>query len=243
MGINPPYVVDSSSISRAWVEDCERLIISSGEARNLFVYIREPITEDGEIRSRYDEFCRQEGLLLPKHVAYTIFPMGFASGRDAVRLYRDYNKPGGLYERIKTSWGTYFRRITYYEVDGEPVNQLGNIIEAINGRARLLKAAYTINIQKPAQECTRPRGGPCLNYLTLQLERGEPNIIGMLAVYRNQDYSGKAYGNFLGLGRLLEFICRETSSRIGPLTCVSSHAYLEQKGPGFVSLIKGILGN
>lgn len=125
--------------------------------------------------------------------------------------------------------GTYFRRMTHYDGGGAPVNQLENIISALTTRENVTKAALTVVIQKPGSETTRPLGGPCLNYLAIQAERNEQTTLGMLAVYRNHDFLQKAYGNYWGLCNLLCFLAKETNTIAGPLTCVSSHAYVEGK--------------
>ena len=77
----------------------------------------------------------------------------------------------------------------YYETgSGEIQNQLENIIHAIKVRSNISTAAYTIIIQKPGGETIRPLGGPCLNYIAVQLEPGNPVKLGLLAVYRNHDF-------------------------------------------------------
>jgi hypothetical protein len=53
--------------------------------------------------------------------------------------------------------------------------------------------------------------------------------LGVLAVYRNHDFLQKAYGNYWALCNLLCFLAKETNTIAGPLTCVSSHAYVEGK--------------
>ena len=84
----------------------------------------------------------------------------------------------------------------------------------------------------------RPRGGPCLNYLALQIEPGEPRTISLLAVYRNHDVVERAYGNFLGLGWLLGFLCGETNSAVGQLTCLSAHAYIDRSIDALRAVLK-----
>jgi len=165
-------------------------------------------------------------------VAYTIFPHGLYQKIGNFReLFKAYNRSNGLYERVqrrKPSWGTYFRRMTHYDKTGGVVNQLGNIIEAIRTRQKVSKAAYTVVIQNPGAETVRPRGGPCLNSFAVQIEPGNPLVLGLLAFYRNHDFLERAYGNYWGLCNLLRFLSEEVGATLGPLTCVSSHAYVSQ---------------
>jgi hypothetical protein len=82
-------------------------------------------------------------------------------------------------------------------------------------------------------------GGPCLHYIFLQLD-SDLRTMNMLAIYRNHDFANKAYGNYVGLGDLLEFLCYETNFNVGKLTCVSSHAFIESKYKrGLCALIGG----
>jgi hypothetical protein len=49
----------------------------------------------------------------------------------------------------------------------------------------------------------------------------------MTAHYRNHYFVERAYGNYLGLGRLLVFIAHEAGLEPGRLLCVSGHAVLD----------------
>lgn len=120
------------------------------------------------------------------------------------------------------------------------MNQLENIINALTMRANVSKAALTIVIQRPGGETTRPLGGPCLNYLAVQAERNTDTTLGLLAVYRNHDFLQKAYGNYWGLCNLLRFLAKETKTIAGPVTCISSHAYVEKHKPALKAFVDAI---
>lgn len=231
--IDEPLSVVRDSFQQAWLEVVKMLALNNWERRNLAVQIKNPQLFDNNLHQKFDDFCRQGEVLGPKHVAYTIFPHRFyVKGKTAAHLFDHYNRENGLYERLhrrKNGWGTYFRRMTRYDGGGAPVNQLENIINALTTRDNVSKAALTIVIQKPGGETTRPLGGPCLNYLAIQAERNAQTTLGMLAVYRNHDFVQKAYGNYWGLCNLLLFLAKETNTVAGPLTCVSSHAYIDHK--------------
>ncbi|MBI5384665.1 MAG: hypothetical protein HZA90_08235 [Verrucomicrobia bacterium] len=232
--IDEPTPVVSDSFQQAWAKVVKLLAQKDWETRNLMVQIKNTQTFDDGLHVRFDGFCRRVEILGPRHVAYTIFPHeAYAKAKTAERLFRAYNRSNGLYERLQrryrnhSSWGTYFRRMTQYDGGGKPVNQLENIIKALNTRANVNKAALTIVIQRPGGETIRPLGGPCLNYLAVQAERDGQTTLGLLAVYRNHDFLQKAYGNYWGLCNLLGFLANETGTVAGPVTCISSHAYVE----------------
>ncbi len=240
--INEPVCVVTHDFQNAWLEVVRQLMSSHWELRNLVVHIKDPSAIGQGFHDKMEAFARAQTILGPKHVAYTIFPHRLYEGRDAVGLFTAYNRRRGLFDRIKTGWGTYFRRMTNYEGPDRPVNQLDNIISAIRDRENLSKAAYTIVIQRPGGETVRPLGGPCLNYLAVQAEpaqSGQPMTLGLLAVYRNHDFLKRAYGNYWGLCNLLRFLAQETGGVSGPLTCVSSHAYVSGKKTALKTLVEG----
>ena len=48
-------------------------------------------------------------------------------------------------------------------------------------------------------------------------------------VYRSHDFINKALGNFVGLTRLLEFVCFHTGRRPGRLVCHSIRAFVDSR--------------
>jgi hypothetical protein len=240
--INEPVRVVSDDFQNAWLEVVRQLMASHWELRNLIVQVKNPSTLDQMFHDKMEAFAKAQKILSPKHVAYTIFPHRLYQNRgDAAGLFTAYNKRRGLFDRIKTRWGTYFRRMTNFEGANGTANQLDNIITAILGRHNLSKAAYSIVIQTPGRETMRRLGGPCLNYIAVQAEpgqSGQPLTLGLLAVYRNHDFLKRAYGNYWGLCNLLRFLARKIDGTPGPLTCVSSHAYVANKKMALKHLVE-----
>lgn len=242
--INEPLAIVHDCFQQVWLDVVRRLIASQWELRNLVVQIRDPDAYDDKFNDRIAEFAQNTSLLAPRHVAYTIFPEGlYRDGANATQVFASYNRPNGLYDRLhkrKKDWGTYFRRMTHYEgKKGTVVNQLENIINAFRDRKSISKAAYTLVIQYPGGETVRPLGGPCLNYLAVQAEP-DPFSIGLMAVYRNHDFLERAYGNYWGLCNLVSFIAKEVGATPGPLTCVSSHAYVDGNKTALRTFVEGI---
>lgn len=243
--INAPLTIVCDSFQEAWLKAVRALIASQWELRNLVVQIRNPILLDQRFNDQVHEFARTQGLLGPRHVAYTVFPQGlYRNRKGAASVFTSYNRENGMYDRLhrrKKDWGTYFRRMTHYDGrKGTVVNQLGNIIEAIRVRQSVSKAAYAITIQHPGGETIRPLGGPCLNYLAVQAEPGQPLTLGLMAVYRNQDFLERAYGNYWGLCNLIDFLAHGVGGESGPLTCVSSHAYVSGSKTALRAFLEGI---
>lgn len=227
--------VEEDNVSVAWLKAVEHLASCGGECSNLMVSIGNPIRTEQTIHNAYEQLLTNHNLLTLKQVEYTIFPRSLylKVNRDPDRLFEMYNRPGGAYERLKRrygkkfGWGSYFKRMTCYPMSNENggitnINQLAELIQMLNQRARTYKAAYTILIQIPGIDSRRIMGGPCLNYIALQLESSL--VLNALAVYRNHDFIQRAYGNYLGLGCLMEFLCDQTGYSMGRLNCLSSHA-------------------
>jgi hypothetical protein len=242
--VDQPRVVTQLSFQQAWREAVEILATEGWEVDNLVVQIADPKSLDSEFHDKMSAFCASHSLLSPKEVAYTIFPhRQYRIKGSAAEVFRAYNREGGLYERIRNRrqirWGNYFRRMTHYQTSGGLVNQLQNIITAINERQRIWKAAYTILIQEPGSETIQPRGGPCLNYMAIQHRPTASNpVLGLLCVYRHHDFVERAYGNYWGLCNLTSFLAEETHSAPGPMTCVSSHAYVGRLKTSMRSLLE-----
>lgn len=241
--IDQPTTIVSDGFQSAWAEAVKALHAVGWDMRNLVVHVRCPGKFDGDVHTAIDDFALKNGLLLPRHVAYTIFPHGLYDRLgNASALFSAYNRRNGMFERLhrrKPSWGTYFRRMTSYCVDSmAPVNQLERILASLRNRRGLHKAAYTIVIQYPGGETVRPRGGPCLNYLAVQAAPTTPPTIGLLAVYRNHCFLERAYGNYWGLCNLASFLAREAGASVGPVTCISSRAFVESKKAALLALME-----
>jgi len=224
-----PKDVSDCCFQGAWAKVIKYLANERWQASNLVVRIEDVTAFDASANERATLLAKSLGVLTPKHVAYTIFPHGeLREGRPGTDIYRRYNRPGGFFERKRTSWGTYFRRMTHYErPDGEVVNQLEKVTKAVREWTHTHQAAYNIIIPYPGKDTARPRGGPCLNYIAPQVGQGDPRTLGLLCVYRNHDFLERAYGNYWGLCNLTQFLAREAGVSPGSLTCISSHAYVD----------------
>ncbi|MFI7019931.1 hypothetical protein [Streptomyces sp. NPDC050164] len=68
-------------------------------------------------------------------------------------------------------------------------------------------------------------GFPCLSHISLQLDRDRR--VHAAALYRSHFMFERAYGNYLGLGRLLAYIAQQAELACGSLTVVAGHARLD----------------
>lgn len=212
---------------------------------NLIVEIENPISENVAIKKEIDAVLI--GAKKPQQkietVANTIFPKVLCS-YDAPReeFYRRFHAIYPNLRKIrKNMGGTYFGRLVSwkYEDRHHSFNQVENtiykLIEA-KSKPRPIKVRYEMSIYDPSLDKASYIGFPCMSFISLKI-RG--NFLDMTVLYRNQFFGSKAYGNYLGLGRLLEFISRSSGYEVGKLTCIATHANLE----GYKRAFRRIIDN
>lgn len=172
-------------------------------------------------------------------------------------LYEQYEQAYTVIKRYPPNRrGTYFHRIIAWpgikrnneQLEQAKINQLERVIERLKqglAQKRVYSSVYevalsdveaeqTVNI--PEFSCTEeiriqsPRldtvfaGFPCLSHISLTWNREKLHLS---AMYRNQHFIHKAYGNYVGLSRLLCFICQEVGCEPGELVCIATHADAE----------------
>lgn len=140
--------------------------------------------------------------------------------------------------------GTYFgRMISWPGKTGGGRNQLADRITTLrrahdlNQRKRNLEDIVIggegegliddslAGVQVYATSDRRSRGFPCLVHIDLTVFDGR---LSMAAVYRHQYLVTKAYGNLLGLSRLLSFLAQQSGYAVGELVVHATMADTEQ---------------
>jgi len=230
-------LVSGSNCSDAWLLAADYILHCGGDCLNLVVEIEDPTSENSEARKLLDTFLETEGRKPIEEVANTIFPnsLYFPSiGRK--HLYRNYEMAWPLI-KLFNRWGTYFYRMIHWGEDEKPLNQLEDTIrklrETMTGKPKY-RSIYEVSIYQPCNDRWIRRGSPCLSHLSFKLDKEKLHLT---AIYRNHFYIERAYGNFVGLGRLMEFIARESNISVGRLTCISTHAELDGSKKAVESLI------
>ena len=246
-------LIPSDNISRAWLQSMRYLEKHGGETTNLFVCIETPAYECLAVRERLDKFLLRApyGLSVEK-TASTIFPSEFylpdrlgAGAQD--HLYSTHIKVRKFEERFNRR-GSYFDRMVRWPGQGRTVNQLQEKISHYrNEVARNVGTAncFEIGVSDPDEDAEYVEGEdiriykpgvdnsimsfPCLSHVSISLCKHK---LHMTAVYRNQYFIQKAYGNYLGLLRLLNFLATEIGVEMGELVCVATHANDEVHSKG-----------
>lgn len=202
-------------------------------------------------------------------VANTIFPQSLyldhlgSKAREHLYAMHAQRRPIVL-RHPASKWGTYFDRLVAWPDPRGEINQLELVIKQLRmqrGRNNPLSSAYELGVSVVGEDegvpeagsdfleggtaglhihlpghDKRVRGGPCLSHISLTLSGGR---LHMSALYRNQHFFRRAYGNYLGLSRLLAFLCREVGCPMGEIVCLATHADAEINSKG--GLGKGAL--
>jgi len=168
-------------------------------------------------------------------VASTIFPVDFYQ---AVGSAAHFFEQVALAEQVRSHsrrkrWGTYVGRLTAYPTPDGPANQLGVAIERLT-LPKAWSSVIEIPVDAPGDASLALmrdgehdrllRSGPCLAHVSVTRTDDK---LSMIALYRHQTYYSRAYGNFLGLARLLAFLAYESGLGVGELTIVTGHAEAE----------------
>jgi hypothetical protein len=253
-------LVEGENVSTAWVEALDRLLEVGGEAVNLNVVIADPTSETLEIRNVVDAFvherrqARRRSVETIESVANTIFPESLyidRLGEDAEAHLYEMERRGRSVSHRRNPYGTYFERMVAWPDGrarrGETFETFNQLDQAVTRLRRLRQQGtrrgnqFEVGLASPADEAiampvvvpgrdTLTMGFPCLSHVSLSLQKG---VVHMTALYRNHDFIKRAYGNYVGLGRLLRFVAQQSGWPIGELECVSASATAVRGGAGF----------
>jgi thymidylate synthase len=211
------------------------------EAYNVVVDIENPLerTEgDEQVIELLDSFLRSHDEYPVATVINTIFPYKLFLQHGTPEIYDSFLR---VYDRIKKpgDWGRYFHRMIFHKTAcGEVINPLANLVEKVRRQAqadRTFRSVYELSVFDPvldlqiydaAKDAGRVMNRQCLSFLSFKLHPAKGLML--TAMYRNHYYIARGLGNFIGLGRLQEFIASQAGVPVGPLTCISTHAQVDR---------------
>jgi thymidylate synthase len=114
----------------------------------------------------------------------------------------------------------------YPRADGvPPYDQLTETVEKLRQQrgGRSLSSQYEISIWRPG-DLPRGMGFPCLAHLSLHRTDGQLHLTGY---YRNQYLVERAYGNYLGLAGLQQYLATAAELALGELVVIAGHAEID----------------
>lgn len=229
-----PDVITGITVHEAW-RACATHLLAGGDRLNLVVHISNPGVMDEDALKQLDPRKVDSTVMSVFDVATTIFPRAGArwalSPDDLVAHYLP------VYARLKrragTGWGFYFQRLASFGNTKAP--QLARIVNGLSGWGHGHHGAFVIHISSAEVDRPRPQGGPCWQYGQFM---ADGDTLSLAAVYRSHDYFLKALGNFVGLSRLLTYVCGKTGHSVGTLTCLSTYAFLGTRRAATAKLLK-----
>lgn len=217
-----PDVIDAATIGDAWCASAKHLL-AQGDRLNLLVHVASPTAGDEQDLRPLDPARLAPQALSVFDVAATIFPKRSTRWSLAPIEFVKYYLP--VYARLKrrrrSGWGFYFHRLASFGKSATP--QLAQIVDGLAGWGYNHHGAFVVHTCSPETDRPRPQGGPCWQYGQFMADGGR---LSLTAVYRSHHYFLKALGNFVGLSRLLAYVCLKTGHQPGTLTFLSTYAFL-----------------
>lgn len=160
--------------------------------------------------------------------ASTLFPQSLAKGNQSTVFERFENIWKYVKKDSQNYKGHYFRRlVAFNEKNGTPINQLKHIIETYNGiqgirqpvhrRSALIALTFDPALDHSAQQM---RGFPCLQQVCFIPKKN--GKLALNAIYAMQHLSTRAYGNYIGLQNLGNFMAGEMGLELDEVNCIAS---------------------
>jgi thymidylate synthase len=225
------------SNARAWLAAASEVQRLGGDAHNVVIDIADPLAEndvDTAIMNQVNQFLRAHNVNTLPGVANTIFPLSTFERHGPEDFYGVYRKE--VFPRMKQmtrDWGRYFDRLTEWKKVSkgkvELINPLKDLVAfmrcQIESNERTYRNAYEMTIYDPARDAGKVANRQCLSFLSFKLTND--NRLLLTVMYRNHAYIARGLGNFIGLGRLQGFVAQQAGAQLGSLTCISTHAEID----------------
>ena len=243
--MSEPFVINETNLSVAWGRVLLRVLDNPGTSVSPLVvslngFTDGDIKEDAEVRHALDEMLTGQGDQTTQTVANTIFPasvwrLAKYDRKTFFDLYLEDGYPS--YKEIcssKNNRGLYFQRLIGYGRGPHDGNQLEYIITEFKSRRGVRTSMFQAAIFDPGVDHVRSAqlGFPCLQHVSFVPEG--TNLV-MNAFYATQKLLNKAYGNYLGLWRLGNFMAREMELEFTRMNVFVGVENFDMKGVGKTS--------
>jgi hypothetical protein len=230
--MDDPRNVEGATPAEAWLAAIKAIRSDlSGPAVHLVARIHDPTADDQAFRSLVDGFLESVGKPPVSTVVNTIFPESAADRISEPARLAEYYR--GRYDRIRkfpgNHFGTYFGRLVELSDGEEREDQLTQLVHKLRTEQERASGGpyssrYELNIYRHERDATRPQGFPCLSFCSFHLVDGRLHLA---AHYRNHYLIERAYGNYLGLGKLQAYVAKACKLDVGELLIVSGHATVD----------------
>lgn len=230
--------VQGATALDAWRAGCALLLERRGPVNNLITTVTQPCDTTDDWLKQHSPARIKPGADNARNVANTLFPQRTyeqtTTRTDFYAHYLEIHDRARKWHRGRHAWGTYFERLVRFPPDG--VNQLERAIGKLNTWSQRNTTGLVFHLSSPAADAPRTRGAPCWQFA--EILWNADNSLDLVVVYRNHDFFNKVLGNFVGLGRLLHFICTASNKQPGKLVSHSVHAYFHSSQQQLRALIQ-----
>lgn len=243
--MSEPFVVNETNLSVAWGKVLLRVLDNPGMSVSplmvsLSGFSKGEIEEDADVRRALDTLLTGQGDQNTQSVANTIFPASVwrLAKYDRESFFKLYLEDGfPSYKEIcpsKNNRGLYFQRLIAFGRGPHDGNQLEHIISEFKSRRGVRTSMFQAAIFDPGEDHVRQAqlGFPCLQHVSFV---PEGNGLVMNAFYATQKLLNKAYGNYLGLCRLGNFMAREMGLEFTRMNVFVGVENFDMKGVGKTS--------
>ena len=227
----------SETAAHAWADAMAHLLeCDGGKDFNLTIAIEKPCVEIVRATRIIDELADDLGLKSTMENANAIWPSFFARpARKSAEVFSDIERYAvpSIKTACRNRHDSYVERLVAWPSAGSatPVPQLQNLVSRLKtevGNRAPKSSSYELSVYSPGID-SGYMSFPCLSHLSFKYDHHR-GLLHLTALYRNHTYLSHAYGNFIGLGRLMQFVCREAEISPGELVSISTHADAEIGG-------------
>jgi thymidylate synthase len=215
-------------MSEAWAAGVQAVIDDEDQHVNhLLIRATEPLPEVDEIRTAADVLLADLKLQGVDTVRNTIFP--YETANDVAtpeQLCEEYLEMYPALRRLGSERGTYFgRMIAYARADGTAGNQLLETVKKLRSAhdGTRWTSIYEVSIYNEQKDTNITRSFPCMTHLAFHVDGDR---LDCLATYRSHDLIDKAYGNYLGLAQLQEYLAEQSGFVPGELAVLAGRAFI-----------------
>lgn len=236
MSSSAPLLIDGTNISHVWGRAFLHIIDNPGKEISPLVvsltgFSNGITNEDQSIRDALDNCLVTNSKQKVHTVANTIFPSSLwrQSKYDRKKLFEIYIDTLPRIKALaksKNRRGLYFERLIAFGSGLQNGNQLEHIISEYTSRPGVRRTMFQASIFDPERDHVRDAQlpFPCLQHVSF-VPQGHNLILN--AFYATQQIFEKAYGNYLGLCRLGDFMAREMGLTFERMNCFVGVAKLD----------------
>ncbi|MCC3411550.1 MULTISPECIES: thymidylate synthase [unclassified Microcoleus] len=224
-----PLIIEETNLSHAWSRAFLHIIDNPGKEVSPLLITLTGFTnsmpkEDQAIRDALDNCLKINNEQSVHTVANTIFPASYwqRSNHNRNKLFDTYLENFPRIQALspkKNKRGLYFERLIAYGSGPNNGNQLEYIISQYKSRTGVRRSMFQASIFDPARDhIIDPRiPFPCLQHVSFIPQKNKSLI--MNAFYATQLLFNKAYGNYLGLCKLGNFMAHEMGLTFERMNC------------------------